>query len=133
MQTLRKSMHLSLIVAFLWASFGFRVEVSHCAKGMDLSVGLATATGCCCGKAAKVPAKPCKAMTCALPQAVFTHQASAAAATQPVAKKAVKEQMVVTAFMGSIRPALLDKLPLISLPPPASGRTLGILHQTFLI
>ncbi|WP_156180648.1 hypothetical protein [Rufibacter radiotolerans] len=133
MQTLRKSMHLSLIVAFLWASFGFRVDLSHCAGEKDASFSLLASSDCCCGKAAKTPKKPCKDMTCALPQAVFTQASHQYAPAQQLAQKAVKQPLVLATFPEHIWPALLEKLPHSSLPPPVSGRTLGILYQNFLI
>jgi len=132
MTAMRKSLSLSLIVALLWASFGFRMDFAPCAGDKAPSFGLLASSGCCCGDAAKTPRKSCQEMSCALPQSVFA-QTGQNVSTQQVARKAVDAPAVLVAFTERIRPILLAKVPQRSLPPPVSGRTIGILHQTFLL
>ncbi|MBA9079113.1 MULTISPECIES: hypothetical protein [Rufibacter] len=131
MKALQKFIHLSLIAAILLASFGFRVNISHCPGKEDSSISLFSSPTCCCGKAAKTPKKSCNDMSCVMQRGVAT-QTNFNSATQQVAKF-VKEPVLSPNFTETIRPAILEAEPHFTLPPPVSGRFIGILHQTFII
>jgi hypothetical protein len=131
MKAVQKFIHLSLVVAILLASMGFRVSISHCAGEKSNSISLFADPSCCCGKAANSPKKSCQDMSCIMPRGVAS-QINFNSATQQAAKF-VKEPVTYPSFTENIRPAILETLPHFTLPPPVSGRTIGILHQTFII
>ncbi|MGV3502546.1 MAG: hypothetical protein ACO1O1_02485 [Adhaeribacter sp.] len=70
-------------------------------------------------------------MTCLLQVAYSAYPAQHTSTQQTVLLR--QEPMAYGDFMAHIRPALLEEMPHFTLPPPVSGRLLGILHQTFII
>jgi hypothetical protein len=131
MKAMQKIIHLSLVVAILLASMGFRMNVPHCSDEKGGFVSLFADPGCCCDKAAKAPAKSCQEMACVLQQSVV-YQTNFNSATQQAAKF-LKEPAKYPVFAEAIRPVLLEKFPHFTLPPPVTGRTIGILHKTFIV
>ena len=134
MKALQKFVHLSLIVAFLMASFGFRVSQENCHKGKGEMISFSAKSACCCGESTtgqKSPESACQNMACIL-QVSFSASPSQNTSTEQTIKS-LKEPVVYADFTQSIRPTLLEKMPHFTLPPPVSGRFLGILHQTFII
>jgi len=131
MKALQKFVHLCLIVTILLATMGFRVTVSHCSGEKGTSISLFSDPSCCCGKAAKTTGKSCNDMSCVMQRGIAT-QTNFNSSTQQEAKL-VKEPVSYPSFTQSIRPAILERTPHFTLPPPASGRFIGILHQTFII
>ena len=131
MKALQKFIHLSLIAAIILASFGFRVNISQCSGKEGSSISLFSSPTCCCGKAAKTPKKSCNDMSCVMQRGVAT-QTNFKSPSQQVAKF-VNEPVSFPNFTEIIRPALLETEPHFTLPPPASGRFIGILNQTFII
>lgn len=131
MKAMQKFIHLSLVAAFLLASFGFRVSIAHCSEEEGSSISLFADPTCCCDKADKALSKSCQDMSCIMQRGVAS-QTNFNSATQQAAKF-VKQPVTYPSFTVSIRPALLETIPHFSLPPPVSGRFLGILHQTFII
>ncbi|KAA5542027.1 hypothetical protein [Adhaeribacter rhizoryzae] len=131
MKAMQKFIHLSLVAAILLASMGFRVTIAHCSGEEGGSISLFADPSCCCGKAAKSPRKSCQDMTCVMQRGVAS-PINFNSATQQAAKFA-KEPVTYPSFTASIRPAILETLPHFTLPPPMSGRSIGILHQTFII
>lgn len=131
MKAMQKFIHLSLVVAILLASMGFRVNVPHCTDEKGGLVSLVAEPNCCCDKAAKAPIKSCQDMAC-VPQLSVVYQTGIESASQQAAKF-VKVPATYPGFSEAIRPVLLAKIPYFTLPPPVSGRTIGILHQTFII
>lgn len=131
MKALQKLVHLSLVVAILLATMGFRVTISHCSGEKGSSISLYADPSCCCGKAAKSPSKSCQDMSCVMQRGIAP-QTNFNASTQQVAKL-VKKPVSYPSFTENIRPAILERTPHFTLPPPVSGRSIGILHQTFII
>jgi hypothetical protein len=134
MIAIRKFVHLSLLAAFLLASFGFRVNLESCPGDKTGKISFAANPACCCDKAGKnpkVPSPACSDMTCIVLPGFNAYPATQAAAEQAI--KFLKTPASAPGFTQIIRPALLAKTPHFSLPPPLSGRFLGILHQTFRI
>jgi hypothetical protein len=134
MKALQKFVHLSLIVAFLVASFGFRLNLEHCSMEKGKKTGFFSKSACCCDKSKASHQSPdtgCQDMTC-LPQPCFAAYPAEHTSTAQTTRFG-KEPAAYASFSQSIRPALLEEMPHFTLPPPASGRFLGILHQTFLI
>jgi hypothetical protein len=70
-------------------------------------------------------------MTCIV-QVGFSVYPSQPTSTEQ-SQKLLKEPVAGADFTQSIRPALLERTPHFTLPPPLSGRFLGILHQMFII
>jgi hypothetical protein len=131
MKAMQKFIHLCLVVAILLASTGFRVREAHCAGEKSISISFASDSNCCCAKDAKTTSKPCGNMSCIIQQGI-AYSATFNSPTQQVAKFA-KEPISYPDFTESIRPAILERTPHFTLPPPVSGRFIGILHQTFII
>ena len=131
MKALHRLVHLSLIVALSMASMGFRVAVTQCTEGKGSSIGFFSEPGCCCKKASKKPMKSCNDLSCVM-QRGSAAQTNLNSPTQQVAK-AAQEPVTYPDFAERIRPSLLEVVPHFTLPPPVSGRRIGILHQTFLI
>jgi hypothetical protein len=134
MKAIQKFVHLSLIVAFLMASSGFRLNVVNCQMGKGEKISFFSKSACCCDKSAakhQSPENGCQEMTCLL-QVGFTAYPSAHTSTQQTIRF-LQEPAAYAGFAQSIRPALLEKTPHFTLPPPVSGRFLGILHQTLII
>lgn len=131
MKAMQKFIHLSLTVAILLAAMGFRVNVPHCSEEQSSLISLFSAPSCCCGKTEKASAKACNEMACVFQQSAAT-QNNFSSSTQQLAKF-VKEPANYPIFTQTIRPVILARLPHFTLPPPISGRFLGILHQTFII
>ncbi|WP_157600564.1 hypothetical protein [Rufibacter sp. DG15C] len=52
--------------------------------------------------------------------------------TQQIAQ-AANDPAGFPSFAAAIRPVILESIPHVTLPPPISGRDIGILYQTFLI
>ena len=131
MKAMQKIIHLSLVTAILLASMGFRVTISHCSGEEGNSISLFADPSCCCGKAANKSKKSCQDMSCIMQRGVGSH-INSNSATQQAAKFA-KVPVTYPSFTETIRPAILETLPHFTLPPPVSGRSIGILHQTFII
>ena len=131
MKVMQKFIHLCLVVAILLASTGFRVRVAHCAGEKSIAISFASDSDCCCAKDAKTTRNPCGDMPCIIQQGV-TYSTNFNSTTQQIAKFA-KEPVSFPDFSESIRPAILERTPHFTLPPPVSGRFIGILHQTFII
>ena len=131
MKAMQKFVHLCLVVAILLASSGFRVAISHCSDEKGRSIGLFAEPTCCCNKESKAPTKTCNDLLCVVQRGDAT-QTNFSSAIQQVAKFA-KQPVTYLNFTQSIRPALLERTPPFTLPPPISGRFIGILHQTFII
>lgn len=131
MKAMQKFIQLSLAIAILLASMGFRVTISHCSDEKGSSISLFSDPSCCCAKDAKTTRKSCSDMSCVMQRGVAS-QISLNSSTQQAAKF-VKEPATYPSFTESIRPAILETLPHFTLPPPISGRSIGILHQTFII
>lgn len=131
MKTMQKIIHLCLVVAILLASAGFKVRFSHCSDEKGSSLSFFSDPTCCCHKAAKVPSKSCNDMSCIIQGGVATTN-NFNSSTQQVAKF-LKEPVKYPDFTESIRPALLKTIPHFTLPPPVTGRYIGILNQTFII
>jgi hypothetical protein len=134
MKIIRKILHLSLIVAFLLASSGFRVNLDSCHGAQAGLISFSASPACCCGdsdKEQKSAASSCNNMTCIV-QTGFTAY-SASHTTTEQAGKSLTAPLAHADFGQTIRPALLEKIPHFTLPPPLTGRFIGILHQTFLI
>ncbi len=73
----------------------------------------------------------CHDLSCVMQRGVAT-QATFTAATQQIAK-VEKEPITFPDFAERMRPSILETEPHFTLPPPSSGRFIGILYQTFLI
>ncbi|PIQ22956.1 MAG: hypothetical protein COW65_00120 [Cytophagales bacterium CG18_big_fil_WC_8_21_14_2_50_42_9] len=131
MKAMQKFIHLSLVVAILLASMGFRVSISHCSEEEGNSFSLFADPSCCCSKAAKTASKSCQDMSCIMQRGIAS-QTNLNSSAQQVAKF-VKEPVTYPSFTAIIRPAILETLPHFTLPPPVSGRFIGILHQSFII
>lgn len=134
MKAIHKFVQLSLIVAILLASTGFRVNLQHCATGKEGKKDLAKATSCCCAKAHKKTKSQdysCNNFYCLVqpgPVSLFKVPSSA---EQRV--KFSEEIPSYLSFTQHIRPAILATIPHFTLPPPVSGRFIGILLQIFII
>ncbi|KAA3440282.1 hypothetical protein [Rufibacter hautae] len=129
---MHRFIHLSLVVALLMGSFGFRVDPMRCAgKKSGAALSLSMESGCCCSKKAKEKQAPCNDATCVMQRSVAS-TSTFSASSQQVVKTATKP-VIYPSFTQSIRPVLLETLPQVALPPPISGRDIGILHQRFLI
>ncbi|WP_210462809.1 hypothetical protein [Rufibacter roseolus] len=129
---MHRFIHLSLVVALLIGSFGFRVDPMRCAGKKDgVALSLSMDSGCCCSKKAKEKQAPCNDATCVMQRSVASTSNFSLSAQQVV--KAVAKPATYPSFAQSIRPVLLETLPRVTLPPPISGRDIGILHQSFLI
>lgn len=131
MKALQIFIHYSLTVAILLAAMGFRINVPHCSKEQGNLIRLFSALSCCCGETEKNTKKACNDMACVLQQSAAT-QNSFSSSTQQLTKF-VKEPVHYPVFTQTIQPVLLATLPHFTLPPPISGRFIGILHQTFII
>ncbi|WP_186636293.1 hypothetical protein [Rufibacter sediminis] len=129
---MQKFIHFSLIVALLMGSMGFRVNTMRCA-GDEKSgaVSLSMTPDCCCSKAAKKQKAPCSETACVIQLNVASQSTFTSSSQQEVASAAVPVQY--PSFTQRIRPLLLETLPYVTLPPPPTGRDIGILHQTFLL
>lgn len=133
MKALQKLVHYSLLVAILLASMGFKVAVTQCAGKGETSISFFSEPGCCCKKASAQPMKECGDMSCVMQRSVAP-QSTFGSSTRLVAKAVkVQEQITSTDYIAGIRPVVLQALPVVILPPPITGRALGILHQTFLL
>lgn len=133
MKALRKFVHLSLTVAFLLASVGFRMNTELCQMEQG-GMSPASKSSCCCdpsGGGHQAPDKACQDMTCLLQVAYSAYPASSTSTEQTDRLK--QEPVAYTNFTACIRPTLLEEMPHFTLPPPVSGRLLGIFHQTFII
>jgi hypothetical protein len=134
MKAFQKFVHLSLIVAFLMASVGFRMNLEKCHMGKGEMTSSSSTSACCCGDSAQdhqSPESACQDMTCLLQNGFFGYSTPTNSTEQTT--RVLKEPVAYADFAQSIRPALLEKTPHFTLPPPVSGRFLGILHQTFII
>ncbi|MDB5261226.1 MAG: hypothetical protein JWQ14_507 [Adhaeribacter sp.] len=131
MKAMEKFIHLSLVVALLLGSMGFSVREPHCEEERSQAINLFAAPGCCCDTPAAEASKPCPDLTCVM-QRGLASQTTFTAATNPTAKF-LKAPLTYPSFTESIRPAILETIPHFTLPPPASGRFIGILHQSFII
>ena len=134
MKAFQKFLHLSLIAAILLATSGFRVNLDSC-HGADAGViSFSASPACCCDKAAeeqKSTPSSCNDITCIV-QAGFAAYPSQHTSTEQTARF-IKEPKSYAGFSQAIRPALLEKTPHFTLPPPLTGRFIGILHQTFIV
>jgi len=128
---MQKIIHLSLTVAILLAAMGFRVNIPHCADEKEVTYSLFSKPACCCGEEADTNTAACRDMTCA-PQQGTVYQVDSNTTIQQAAKF-FKEPARYLSFTESIRPAILERVPHFILPPPVSGRFIGILYQTFII
>jgi hypothetical protein len=134
MKAIQKYLHVSLIVAFLLASSGFRVNLNSCHGANAGVMSAAASPACCCDQAAKKQkpdTSPCNDMTCIV-QTGFAAYYTQNTSTEQIAKF-LREPGTYADFSQTIRPALLEKTPHFTLPPPLSGRFIGILHQTFIV
>jgi len=135
MKALHKFIHLSLMVAILLASSGFRVNLQNCTGVKGRTISFVTDPACCCDHASKSAQShhdnPCNDITCVVP-GVIAVQTQFRSGTEQVSQ-ALKEPVTYPDFSDNIRPALLETTPHFTLPPPISGRLIGILHQTFII
>jgi len=127
---MQKIVQLSLTVAILLAAMGFRVNIPHCAAE-KVTYSLFSKPACCCHEEADINPEACRDMTCG-PQQGTVYQVNLNTTIQQAAKF-FKEPATYLSFTASIRPAILASIPHFTLPPPVSGRCIGILHQTFII
>jgi len=128
---MQKFIHLSLTVAILLAAMGFRVNEPHCAQEKDVASSLFAKPACCCHKETETSRKACADLACITQQGT-TYQVIQNSSTHQAAKF-LKVPATYPGFSTSIRPAILEAIPHFTLPPPTSGRFIGILHQTFII
>ncbi|WP_026462562.1 hypothetical protein [Adhaeribacter aquaticus] len=134
MKAFQKFVQLSFILVVLMTMMGFRVSMEKCSRNKHTTIRLIRGAACCCKKTDKNHApqkKSCGDMVC------FTQSQTpyAQGQTKPTAQvdKIVSAKTSQILFEQVIRPELLDKTPHFNLPPPPSGRYLGILHQQFII
>ncbi|MFC6997052.1 hypothetical protein [Rufibacter roseus] len=134
MKALQKFIHITLVVALLLGTTGFRVSVKQCAGGKGAtSISFFGEPSCCCGKKAETTKKNCSDVTCVMLRGAAT-QVNFNAPTQQIAKHEPK-QVYATSSVSVFPKArtFSHKFPSVPMPPPMSGRHLGILYQTFLI
>ena len=128
---MQKIIQLSLTVTILLAAMGFRVNIPHCSKEKGAAYSLFAKPDCCCGKNAESNSQACTDMACVTQQGA-SYQVNQNTANQQ-AVKFIKAPITYPGFTASIRPTILATIPYFTLPPPISGRFIGILHQTFII
>ncbi|GAA4310203.1 hypothetical protein GCM10023183_27900 [Nibribacter koreensis] len=110
---------------------GFRVAGSQCAGGNSVEIGFFAEPSCCCKKGSKGPVKSCDDFSCVMPRGAMA-QSNFNSPTQQISQ-AANDPAGFPSFAEVIRPVILESIPHVTLPPPISGRDIGILHQTFLI
>jgi len=128
MQAIQKFIQLTFILVVTLTLMGMRVKLDDCHGEQEINISLSGSKACCCEETA--PATACHDITCIAPAFASTFNYKGGAEQQVIA---LKSMPATTAFSRVIRPVLLAKIPHFTLPPPASGRFLGILHQTFII
>ncbi|KAA5544858.1 hypothetical protein [Adhaeribacter rhizoryzae] len=134
MKAFQKFIQLSLILVITLTTMGFRVNTEECRGHATKTITFFGEPGCCCeneSKTAQPKENTCNELTCVV-QASLQSQLNLNSATQSAAK-ALKAVPVYPTFTQVIRPVLQEKTPYFTLPPPRSGKTIGILYQTFLI
>lgn len=134
MKALHIFIQLSLILVITLTSMGFRVNIEECHGHTTKNISFFGEPNCCCDKEGKTTSSKentCNGLTCIV-QASFQSQLNQNTVTEN-ATKALRAVPVYQDFTQVIRPVLQEKTPYFVLPPPRSGRTIGILHQTFLI
>lgn len=134
MKVIQKFILFSLTAAILMAASGFRMIQQHCPGDQKSLMNFIGNAPCCCDKPGQnqpAPDSACQDMTCIV-QAGFTAYSSPQSSTKQTSK-CLQAPAAEALFTQTIRPALLERIPHVTLPPPASGRFRGILHQTFII
>jgi len=134
MKALQKFIQLSLIIVITLTTMGFRVNIEECHGHATKTITFFGEPGCCCEKDSKTTSakkNTCNELTCIV-QSNLQSQVNPNATTE-IAAKALKVVPVYPTFTQVIRPVLQEKIPYFNLPTPPSGKTIGILYQTFLI
>lgn len=134
MKEIQRLVQNCLIVAVLLATVGFKVDSHYCPITKQKTFHFFSQPDCCCIGTTTTNGynKSC----CENLSAYYK------ADLQSLEKSSKQEFKIFMNLAGNqatvyyqvyIRPVLRAKEPLYSLPPPKSGRTIGILHQTFII
>jgi hypothetical protein len=134
MKAFQKFLHLSLIAAILLATSGFRVNLDSCHGADGGLISFSASPACCCDKSAEAQKSPpgsCNDLSCIV-QAGFSPYPTQQVTSEQAAR-CLKAPVAYVDFSQAIRPALLERTPHFTLPPPVSGRFIGILHQTFIV
>ncbi|GEO04998.1 hypothetical protein AAE02nite_26620 [Adhaeribacter aerolatus] len=133
MKALHQFFQLSLIVVISLTTMGFRVNLEECHGHEAKYISFFGGPDCCCDKGDKSKPKEntCGDLTCVV-QAQYQSQTNHNTSTDQ-ADKAVKAKTAHLIYTQIIRPVLQEQIPHFTLPPPRSGRSIGILHQTFII
>ncbi len=134
MKVIEKFVQHLLIVAILLATVGFKVNRHYCPITKERTVHFFSQQNCCC--VTTTPGngynKPC----CENQSSYYkAHLQSLEKNSKQVAKvfEHLSGKQGIAYFQVYIRPVSLAKEPFYTLPPPKSGKTIGILHQIFII
>ena len=134
MKAIQRLVQYFLIVAILLATVGFRVNSHYCPITKERSIHFFSQPDCCCGVPSNSDGynKPC------CKNLSYYYKADLQSLdkdTKQVAKafKHLAGNQDAVYFQVHIRPVAIAKEPFYTLPPPRSGRTIGILYQIFLL
>ena len=134
MKAFQKFVQFTLILVISLTSMGFRVNLEECHGHQKKQILFLGAPDCCCKKErkeAEAKEDTCRDLTCVV-QANYQSQSEINSATRQSTKD-FKTVISYRVYTQIIRPVLQEKIPHFTLPPPPSGREIGILHQTFII
>ena len=113
---------------------GFRLNIEECHGQSESNITYFGAPDCCCdknGSKSDSNDNPCSAITCILQGTIQSENRINTVTTE--FSENLKAVTISRAFVQVIRPALQEKTPYYILPPPHSGRFLGILHRKLII
>ncbi len=134
MKVMQRLVQYCLIVAILLATVGFKVNSHYCPITKEKTTHFFLQPNCCCVETTN--GEGYKKSCCENISSYYR------ADLQSIEKDTKQEAKIFKHLPGKqdavyfqvhIRPVTLAKEPFYTLPPPSSGRTIGILNQTFII
>jgi hypothetical protein len=115
-------------------SMGFQVNIEECRGHKEKQISFFGKPVCCCDTNPKEPESKnnsCRDITCFVQGNNQILDNINPAKEQ--SSETVKAAPVNREYARIIRPVLQEKIPHFTLPPPLSGRFIGILHQKLII
>ncbi len=134
MQALKQIVQHFLIVAILLATVGFKVDRHYCPITKERTTHFFAQPDCCCGNTSVSDSskKTCCDNQFGYYRTDFQNLENYNKQTAKALKHLPAKQNAVY-FQVNIKPLALAKEPYYTLPPPQSGRVIGILNQVFIV